>query len=176
MSLSKEERQKHLRLNEKCEYRGGDSIQFRGLLALYLDTEIPSGHSVHCCHACHNPECSNPKHLYWGSPLENAQDRASVETIEKRARKRRFGVNNPNFGKRPWQTNNSNIESWLLAGDIYSYYLQTKNGHIKWGSGPAFIQKTFGVAQGSSKKMIAMFRAGWNPHEDSEWLAFKNIS
>ena len=77
--LEKIERQKHLRLDESCIERGGPekgglSSYCKGLLAHVLDTTIPSGHKIHICHACNNPKCSNPNHLYWGTAQENRQD------------------------------------------------------------------------------------------------------
>jgi len=68
------DRQKHLDLAEDCLCIGGNSREFRGALAHYLRTTIPKGMKIHLCHACNNGECSNPKHLYWGSPGENVQD------------------------------------------------------------------------------------------------------
>ena len=68
--LPKEERQKHLELNEPCCERGGSSTQHKGVLAEFLGTQIPSGRIL-CCHACNNGKCSNPKHLYWGTDREN---------------------------------------------------------------------------------------------------------
>jgi hypothetical protein len=81
----KEVRQAHLKLNEPCLERGGNSENFRGLLAHVLDTNIPKGQKIHLCHACHNAACSNINHLYWGTSKENTQDR-----IE-------------NGGKTPWE-------------------------------------------------------------------------
>src|SRR6056297_724557 len=69
------ERQAHLKLDEPCLERGGQSMYFKGLLAHVLNTSIPNGKKIHVCHACHNAKCSNPNHLYWGTPSENAQDR-----------------------------------------------------------------------------------------------------
>jgi hypothetical protein len=72
---SKTERQSHLNLLEDCiEIGGRESREFRGLLAHYLKTTIPTGMKIYCCHACNNDKCSNPKHLYWGTAGENNQD------------------------------------------------------------------------------------------------------
>jgi len=71
MSLPKEERQKHLDLSTSCVERGGNSTNHRGVLAQYLNTVIPMARSAILAHACNNPECSNPKHLYWATDREN---------------------------------------------------------------------------------------------------------
>lgn len=80
--LPKDERQRHLKLSESCVYRGGApnwaSVHCRGLLAFVLDTTIPTGHKIHLCHACHNGECCNPFHLYWGTAAENRADASVV--------------------------------------------------------------------------------------------------
>ena len=60
IKLPKEDRQNHLRLDEPCLERGGQSMYCKGLLAHIHDTTIPSGHKIHVCHACHNGACSNP--------------------------------------------------------------------------------------------------------------------
>jgi hypothetical protein len=44
------------------------------MLAHFLKTTFPDGRKVYLCHACHNAKCSNPKHLYWGTPRENQID------------------------------------------------------------------------------------------------------
>lgn len=69
---SREVRTIHLDLTDACIDRGGNSTVHRGVLAQYLDTDIPS--RVDLCHACHNDKCSNPKHLYWGTRKENVRD------------------------------------------------------------------------------------------------------
>jgi hypothetical protein len=72
--LPKEQRQQHLKLNDDCVERGAGSYYFKGLLAYFLDTTVPTGHKIHLCHACHNAKCSNPEHLYWGTARENKLD------------------------------------------------------------------------------------------------------
>lgn len=69
---SREIRTSHLDLNEFCIERGGNSTVHRGILAQFLNTNLPS--KIDLCHACHNEKCSNPKHLYWGTRSENIQD------------------------------------------------------------------------------------------------------
>jgi hypothetical protein len=76
-----EERQAHLKLDETCLERGGQSMYLKGLLAHIHDTTIPSGKKIHVCHACNNSACSNPNHLYWGTASENALDRDAYYRI-----------------------------------------------------------------------------------------------
>ena len=79
---NKLERQKHLDLKIECiEIGGADSRHYRGLLAHYLNTTIPSGHKINLCHACNNHKCSNVKHLYWGTGLENSSDAIACGAI-----------------------------------------------------------------------------------------------
>lgn len=67
---SRDIRRNHLKLEEPCCERGGNSTNHKGVLAQYLDTTIPSGRIL-LCHACNNSNCSNPKHLYWGTDYDN---------------------------------------------------------------------------------------------------------
>lgn len=69
---SRKVRTKHLNLTESCLERGGNSTVHRGVLAQYLNTNMPP--KIDLCHACGNGECSNPKHLYWGTRKENVED------------------------------------------------------------------------------------------------------
>lgn len=70
INLPKADRQLHLDLNSECLLRGGNSTNHRGVLAQFLNTEIASPKIV-LAHACNNPKCSNPVHLYWASYYEN---------------------------------------------------------------------------------------------------------
>lgn len=80
MCLPLKDRQAHIELDDSCSEIGGNSsVEYKGLLAYFLGTSIPmrgQGHRIHLCHACGNHACSNVKHLYWGTPKENASDSA----------------------------------------------------------------------------------------------------
>jgi len=89
MSQSKQDRQSHLDLKESCVERilqtqykkSGYSYYLKGLLAHFLDTNIPlrnkDGINVLMAHACNNAKCANPKHLYWATHKENIEDSGS---------------------------------------------------------------------------------------------------
>lgn len=79
ITKSLDERKTHLRLDESCCERGGNSTNHKGVLAEYLNTTIPKGRIL-LCHACNNPNCSNPRHLYWGTDKENLQDSKNAGT------------------------------------------------------------------------------------------------
>ena len=81
--LSREERRFHLKLEQPCIMIGGyDSREYRGLLAHYLRTEIPTHEKtkILLCHACNNSGCSNVNHLYWGTSSDNIQDSQEIGT------------------------------------------------------------------------------------------------
>jgi hypothetical protein len=81
LEISVEERKSHLDLNEDCLERGGSSTQHRGVLAQFLNTPI-FNRPADLCHACSNPLCSNPKHLYWGTRRENVRDAINEGTFK----------------------------------------------------------------------------------------------
>lgn len=71
----REERRSHLKLDEPCIRIGGhSSTVFKGLLAHYLKTTIPTRQRILLCHACNVGDCSNVNHLYWGTDSDNFQD------------------------------------------------------------------------------------------------------
>jgi hypothetical protein len=74
---SREIRTQHLDLSTECIERGGNSTNHRGVLAQFLDTDFPKGVGIDLCHACHNSNCSNPRHMYWGTRKENVADAKS---------------------------------------------------------------------------------------------------
>lgn len=71
---SREERKSHIDLSDPCLEVGCDSQESRALMCLVLNVSAPKAVKVHLCHACNNPACSNPKHLYWGTPSDNTKD------------------------------------------------------------------------------------------------------
>ena len=109
------ERKMHLNLSDSCVEIGGNSQQFRGLLAHYLKTTIPRGMKIVLCHACNNDKCSNVRHLYWGTAKENVNDqilRGTHKSIwqrtvekygEEKARKLSGIGNRFNGGKARWE-------------------------------------------------------------------------
>lgn len=75
MSKDRSERRNHLDLKESCLEIGGSHAEAKGVLALFLKTTIPKKKDkIYVCHACNNENCINSKHLYWGTPKDNAQD------------------------------------------------------------------------------------------------------
>jgi hypothetical protein len=76
MNLPLEARQAHLDLSESCVEIGARSKENRALLAMHLNTTCHrlGKRTGYLCHACHNGECSNVKHLYWGTAKENTKD------------------------------------------------------------------------------------------------------
>lgn len=130
MEKSKAERKMHLILNESCIEIGGNSTEFRAVLAYQLGTTIPKGMKIHCCHACNNGNCSNPKHLYWGTAKEN-QDDSNVRGLAQLASK----------GKIPWNKGQSGlvkhtpevIERMKIARRISSSQIRNPSGKNQFG-------------------------------------------
>ena len=55
---NREDRRSHLKLDEDCiEIGGYDSREYRGLLAHFLKTTIPTYRKIILCHACNNHNC-----------------------------------------------------------------------------------------------------------------------
>ena len=92
MMRSLEERKYHIDLTEPCHEIGTTySREYRGLLAHFLRTMLPTRKEAILCHACNNDGCSNPRHLYWGTYSENLNDahRSQARIKNKGARLRR---------------------------------------------------------------------------------------
>lgn len=179
MILSKEERQSHLVLSEDCVLRGADSIQCRGLLAYYLDTSLPKVKNVVLAHACHNADCNNPKHLYWATYRENVQDKFTSpdsERIRKGMSDRAKGSLNVNYGKKPWLVQNSHSPSWMLAQYLYDEYFIKGWDYSKYGKGLTYFIQKYGIASGSGKAMLKMFRSGWVPKDDPQWISWRDTA
>lgn len=83
ITLSKDERQRHIDLTTSCVEIGGSSYNFKGMMAHLLKTTIPQKQDkIHLCHACNNAKCSSPQHLYWGTLSDNVRDSMSCGTWE----------------------------------------------------------------------------------------------
>lgn len=176
IKFSYEERTKHLDLNEDCIERGTISTHCRGILASFLNTTVNVGIKpwVDLCHKCNNPSCSNTKHMYWGTRSENMKD--LIETGYKPIGMK--GLKNPNYKLSPWrniQTKNLHvIKSWILVKKIYDEYISTNWDFKKYGNGYTKFCIEFGIAQGTSRTMIRMFKNKWNPNEDKDYMDFYN--
>lgn len=171
----KSERQSHLDLSEPCICRGADSIQCRGLLAYYLDTTVPKTTKVVLAHACHNGDCNNPKHLYWASRSENEQDKYASpdgERIKALQRANSKGENNINYGKKPWCVQNAHISSWEQAQYLYENYFSKGWNYGKYGQGLTYFINKYNIVAGSGKTMLKMFRSGWIPKDDPDWINY----
>jgi len=79
---SYESRTTHLDLESECREIGGNSTSFKGLLSHVLGVTIPKGSRILLCHKCHNHNCSNPNHLYYGTPKENIIDQKENGTFK----------------------------------------------------------------------------------------------
>ena len=79
---SYESRTAHLDLESECREMGGNSTSFKGLLSHVLGVTIPNGSRILLCHKCHNKNCSNPNHLYYGTPKENVKDQKENGTFK----------------------------------------------------------------------------------------------
>jgi hypothetical protein len=170
MKKSKSERQLHVNLSETCSLRNTYSLELRGLLAYYLDTNVPRGHSILLGHACNNPDCSNPKHLYWATKSDNEVDKhLNNDKIKLKISKSLKGARNSNFQIKPWMANNAHMESWSKAQYLYENYYSKNWDYKKYGHGIQYFNSKYNIAVGSGKCMLRMFREGWVPSLDTEW-------
>lgn len=162
MKRSKESRQSHLDLSLACEYRGTDSKECRGILAVFLGTTVPYGKEIHCCHACNDGKCSNWKHLYWGTAQENAKDWHSLGPSENLKR----GAENSFYGIPPWRNiSNARPECWQKAGEVFNSGLNPNKRGFE-----AEIKRRFGLRNGPARRIKIKLLCGWNPFEDEDWI------
>lgn len=173
--LSKAERQQHLDLSTPCEFRGTNSVECRGLLAVVLGTSVPRNTPwIHCCHACHDGRCSNYKHLYWGTAWENIED--AVEAGVRVPPGPRYGVDNGNYKLAPWRNVRGKREDWAFAAEIYDDFAKNGWNFLKHGYGWTFLANRYGLSQGPARTMIQRFREGWIPYDCEEWTKDFSVS
>lgn len=172
---SKEERTKHIKLDELCiEIGGVDSTEYRGLLAHTLETTIPTGKKVVCAHACNNHSCSNPRHLYWGTYSENLDDAIRSGRLKSRWQYavEKYGLEKAKLmavergrkggligGKKTAQTvrlSDDEIERWR---DVFSRVDIDKHGWISRS------QKELGCSHTWIRKVAKKYFANLNFHE-----------
>lgn len=81
MQLSREERSAHIDLTTPCDLSRKRGISKKMMLAFFeLENDIENWITgrIHRCHLCEcgrgRGECSNPRHIYYGTPSENTLD------------------------------------------------------------------------------------------------------
>ena len=162
IKLSREERRKHLKLEELCIERGGYSRIFRGLLAHILDTTIPEGSKIYLCHACHNGKCSNPNHLYWGTPKDNHKDQVDNGTYQSLyvRTKNKHGENGMKDIARKAGLSNKNSISWNnLSEEEIKRRVNIVKKHSPFVRGSlGQCAKEIGISHTSLRRFIEKFK------------------
>lgn len=135
MKHSRDERRFHLKLNESCiEIGGHSSTVFKGLLAYFLKTTIPTRHKIHLCHACNNSKCSNPEHLYWGSPKDNVADTIKAGNFGGNKKKSELQMQHAQkLGKRFGGTHISKEKSAKVLANIAVVKKVFESSQKEWG-------------------------------------------
>lgn len=68
---------------------------------------------------------------------------------------------------KPWLKHNANLRVWSIADKLFDTFTQDKS------LGAQRLGNPFGLQANNLTVALAKLRTGWNPSEDSEWLAFK---
>ena len=131
----------------RIQWRGDVQFASKAMLEIKLGRPLQSG--MLACHTCDNPPCSNPKHLYEGTPLQNIQD-----MMERGRRKQ---------GSMPKGEDHHKAKlSWEAVREIRRMYA---TGDYSWKE----LGKLFGV----TKRSIGYIVQGrtWREQQDDEVAA-----
>jgi len=69
--------------------------------------------------------------------------------------------------RRPWKSSKAKLENWTRASEFLDTWVQ--NNKCGW----AKLSKIVGISKHSCQSFVEHFRAGWNPSEDPEYLAWR---
>lgn len=128
-------------------------------LSYYLHNDLiepPKGR--HVCHKCDNKECSNPEHLYVGSPKENSDDvwerglKVKKPAKEKQEQFVRPGGTSGSF-KAGSQTGEANSRAKLTEADVRTIRARYKAG-LKYGELKKMAEE-YNVSYISMQKIVA---------------------
>jgi hypothetical protein len=94
------------------------------------------------------------------------------EEYKLRGKLNSLGANNHNFGVRPWNNINSNVESWVKVKKIYEDFRIENWDLKKYGFGRNFLMKRYGICQGTARRFLSLLKENWSPFEDENYIEF----